>query len=102
MGGRCDSRMTLKRRVEVIVHATGFDPGAAFLPEDARPAPNNLFHGVAHTDVDNLFFVGMFESHRALLPIAEDQAAWVADALAGKLPLPSRDAQRQNAREAAA
>ena len=88
--------------VEVIVHATGYDPAAAFLPEDARPAPNNLFHGVAHTDVDNLFFVGMFEAHRALLPIAEGQAAWVADALAGKLRLPSRDAQRRHAREAAA
>jgi hypothetical protein len=71
------------------------------LPEEARPTPSNLFRGIAHTDVDNLFFVGMFEAHRALLPIAEDQAAWVANALAGKLGLPSRDERRKRARDAA-
>jgi dimethylaniline monooxygenase (N-oxide forming) len=71
--------------VDVIVHATGYHPGAEFLPAGARPTATNLFRGIAHTELDNLFFVGMVEAHRALLPIAADQAAWAADVLAGRL-----------------
>ncbi|MFL5780488.1 MAG: flavin-containing monooxygenase [Thermoleophilaceae bacterium] len=87
--------------VEVIVHATGYHPGGDFLPKEAQPRPNKLFRGIAHTDVEGLFFVGMMEAHRALLPIAEDQATWVADAISGELALPSREAWRELAEEAA-
>jgi dimethylaniline monooxygenase (N-oxide forming) len=83
--------------IDIVVHATGYEPATDFLPEHARPRADRLYRGIAHTDIDNLFFVGLFEAHRALLPIAEDQAAWVADVLAGRIRLPAKELQRQSA-----
>ena len=83
--------------IDVIVHATGYEPATDFLPEHARPRADRLYRGIGHTDTENLFFVGLFETHRALLPVAEDQAAWVADVLAGRIALPAKELQRQSA-----
>jgi dimethylaniline monooxygenase (N-oxide forming) len=83
--------------IDILVHATGYEPATDFLPEHARPHPDRLFRGIGHTDADDLFFVGLFEAHRALLPIAEDQAAWVADVLTGRLSLPDKQRQRESA-----
>ncbi len=83
--------------IDILVHATGYEPATDFLPEHSRPHPDRLFRGIGHTDADDLFFVGLFEAHRALLPIAEDQAAWVADVLVGRLSLPDRQRQRESA-----
>jgi hypothetical protein len=89
-------------RVDVIIHATGFDLPTGFLPEAARPEPARLYRGIAHTDVEDLYFVGLIEAHRALLPIVERQAAWTAHVLKGTRRLPGRDVQRRvAAREAA-
>jgi dimethylaniline monooxygenase (N-oxide forming) len=87
--------------IDIVVHATGYEPATDFLPEHARPQAHRLYRGIAHTDAGNLFFIGLFEAHRALLPIAEDQAAWVADVLAGRISLPGTDRQRQSARQSA-
>jgi cation diffusion facilitator CzcD-associated flavoprotein CzcO len=83
--------------VDAIVHATGYDPATDFLPEDARPAPERLHRLIAHNDAPGLFFAGLFEAQHALLPIAKDQAAWVADALSGRMVLPSRDLRARDA-----
>ena len=83
--------------VDAIVHATGFEPPTDFLPEHARPAPRSLYQGIAHTEAPNLLFVGMMEAHRALLPIADDQAAWVADVLSDRIALPGDDERRSAA-----
>jgi hypothetical protein len=58
--------------VDVIVHATGYHPATDFLAEEARPGPDRLHRLIAHNDAEGLFFVGLFEGHRALLPIAKD------------------------------
>lgn len=87
--------------IDILVHATGYEPATDFLPVQARPRADRLYRGISHTDADNLFFVGLFEAHRALLPIAEDQAAWVADALAGRIALPGTDGQRESAQRSA-
>jgi cation diffusion facilitator CzcD-associated flavoprotein CzcO len=83
--------------VDILVHATGYGPATDFLPEHARPQADRLFRGIGHTDAANLFFVGLFEAHRALLPVAEDQAAWVADVLAGRVSVPDTQRQRESA-----
>ena len=83
--------------VDAIVHATGYDPATGFLPEEARPAPERLHRLIAHNDAPGLFFVGLFEAHHALLPIAKDQAAWLADVLAGRIALPSPEARDREA-----
>jgi flavin-binding monooxygenase-like protein len=87
--------------VDAIVHATGFDPPTDFLPEHARPTGRGLYRGIAHPEVANLYFVGLFEAHRALLPIAEHQAAWTADVLAGRVALPPPETRRRAAAHAA-
>ena len=74
--------------VDVIVHATGFDLPTGFLPPELRPGADGLYRGIAHPDCDGLHFVGLIEAHRALLPIAETQAAWMAAVLSGRLVLP--------------
>jgi dimethylaniline monooxygenase (N-oxide forming) len=86
--------------VDAIVHATGFEPATDFLPEDARPAADGLYRGVVHPNVGGLYFVGLVEAHRALLPIAEQQAAWTADALTGRVAIPTPEERRRVAVEA--
>jgi hypothetical protein len=81
----------------VVVHATGFDPPTEFLPDAAQPSGHNLYRRVLHVDVANLYFVGLVEAHRALLPIAEAQAGWAAAALGGGVELPSEEQRRQQA-----
>jgi hypothetical protein len=84
--------------IDVIVHATGFEPPTRFLPTVAQPGQFNLYRRILHVDVDRLYFVGMFEAHRALLPIAEAQARWTAAVLGGDVPLPSAEDRRTVAR----
>ena len=83
---------------DVIVHATGFDPPTDFLPPGAQPGRHNLYRRIRHVEAAKLYFVGLVEAHRALLPIAEAQATWTAAALAGDVDLPSEEAQRATAR----
>lgn len=106
---RPDIRTTERRRVEfadgsaadadVIVHATGYEPATDFLPAAARPTADNLYRGIAHDDFPDLFFVGMIEAHRALLPIVQDQAAWVADLLSGRIAPPAGEDRRRRTAE---
>jgi dimethylaniline monooxygenase (N-oxide forming) len=84
--------------IDVIVHATGFDPPTEFLPSYAQPGRHNLYRRILHVGVENLYFVGMFEAHRALLPIAEAQGRWTAEALGGAVRLPPVDERRAIAR----
>jgi dimethylaniline monooxygenase (N-oxide forming) len=81
--------------IDVIVHATGFDPPTGFLPEEAQPGRRNLYRRILHVYVANLYFVGLLEAHRALLPIAEAQGAWAAAALDGAVRLPSDEERRK-------
>jgi dimethylaniline monooxygenase (N-oxide forming) len=76
-------------RADVIVHATGFDPPTEFLPDYAHPDARSLYHRIVHTTAPDLYFVGLIEAHRALLQIAEAQAAWTADVLSGRTHLPA-------------
>jgi pyruvate/2-oxoglutarate dehydrogenase complex dihydrolipoamide dehydrogenase (E3) component len=85
-------------QIDAIVHATGFDPPTEFLPGEAQPSRHNLYRRIVHADVENLYFVGMFEAHRALLPIAEAQGRWTAEALSGGVRLPPVDERRAIAR----
>jgi hypothetical protein len=74
--------------VDTIIHATGYEPPLDFLPENARPPASGLYRRIVHPDFSNLFFVGLFEAHHALLPTAEEQAAWTASVLSGRIRIP--------------
>ena len=88
-------------RADVIVHATGFEPPTEFLPDHARPDAHPLYHRIVHTAAPDLYFVGLIEAHRALLQIAEAQAAWTADVLSGRTQLPAAARQIAIAQEEA-
>jgi Flavin-binding monooxygenase-like len=77
------------REIDTIVHATGFDPPGGFLAEAARPDRQPLYRLISSPGHPGLSFVGLVEAHHGLLPIVEQQAGWAADALAGRLALPS-------------
>jgi hypothetical protein len=81
--------------VDAIVHATGYEPPLDFLPQDARPPECGLYRRIVHPDLANLYFVGLFEAHHALLTTAEEQAAWTAGVLSGRVAIPPPDERRR-------
>ncbi len=84
--------------IDTIVHATGFDPPTEFLPQPAQPDRYSLFRRILHVGAPDLYFVGLFEAHRALLGIAESQARWAGMVLAGEISLPDPDERCVRAR----
>jgi dimethylaniline monooxygenase (N-oxide forming) len=77
---------------DIVVYCTGykvtfpfFDPGLIAAPDNDLP----LFRRVFHPDVRNVFFIGLLQPIGATMPLAEAQARWVGDYLAGRYELPS-------------
>ena len=79
---------------DAIIHCTGYRIAFPFLDDalvhargdDAPP----LYHQVVPPEVEGLYFIGLIHSMMSLMPLAEFQAEWVADLLAGAVDLPSR------------
>jgi cation diffusion facilitator CzcD-associated flavoprotein CzcO len=79
---------------DVVIYCTGYNVSFPFLDSDVISTVDNrvdLFHQVFHPVVDNLMFIGLVQPFGALMPVAEAQAGWVADHLAGDYRLPSRN-----------
>jgi dimethylaniline monooxygenase (N-oxide forming) len=91
---------------EAIIYCTGYNVSFPFLGRDVMDVVDNrvsLFHQVFAPEVPGLMFIGLVQPFGALMPVAEAQAEWVADHLAGGYMLPSRDvmlAQIRRDREA--
>jgi dimethylaniline monooxygenase (N-oxide forming) len=89
--------------VDAIVYGTGYRITFPFFDESFLSAPNNdlpLFRRVFRPDMENLFFIALLQPLGAFLPIAEAQAKWVAEYLAGEYALPSNaEMMRQMSRE---
>ena len=87
------------RRADAVLFAIGYDPAFTFLPANLvagfseEYAP--LVRGVAHPEVDGLFFVGTTVGPGALLPMFEVQAAWAAAVLAGAIMWPPPEERRR-------
>lgn len=82
-----------RREFDAIVHCTGYRIAFPFLDErivvggdDAPP----LYHLAVSPEHPDLYFVGLVHSMTALMPIAEAQAEWIGDLLAGTVRLPDR------------
>ncbi|MFN2464401.1 MAG: flavin-containing monooxygenase [Candidatus Dormibacteria bacterium] len=79
-------------RADVIVYCTGYRVSLPFFEPGFISAPDNqlpLFRRVFKVHVDNVFFIGLLQPLGAIMPLAEAQAMWVADYLAGRYALPS-------------
>jgi cation diffusion facilitator CzcD-associated flavoprotein CzcO len=91
---------------DAVIYCTGYNVSFPFLERGVVDVVDNrvdLFHQVFPPDVPGLMFIGLVQPFGALMPVAEAQAEWVADHLAGEYTLPSRDvmqAQIRREREA--
>jgi cation diffusion facilitator CzcD-associated flavoprotein CzcO len=82
---------------DVVVYATGYRVSFPFFAPELIAAPENdlpLFRRVFHPDVPDLAFIGLLQPLGAIMPLAEAQARWVADAWAGDYALPAPEAMR--------
>lgn len=85
-------------RVDVAVFATGYRVSFPFFDEDFLAAPDNeleLYHRVVHPDFPGLYFIGLIQPLGATMPLAEAQAKWVGDLLAGTAGLPEPERMRR-------
>lgn len=82
-------------RFDSIIAATGYDMSFPFL--SAAIAPNrgmklDLYNRVVHPKVPGLYFIGLFDaSGGANIRMMDDQAEYIAAAVAGELKLPSAE-----------
>ena len=77
--------------VDVVVYATGYKVSFPFLDDTVVRAEDNhidLYRRVVSPEHPGLYFVGLVQPLGAVMPIAEAQAHWVADLVAGEVSLP--------------
>lgn len=78
-------------RIDAVICATGYHIAFPFLdPSVMAPDGNQvrLYRHVVHPAVPGLFFIGLVQPWGAIFPLAEAQAAWVGDLIAGRCGLP--------------
>jgi dimethylaniline monooxygenase (N-oxide forming) len=86
-------------RADVVVYCTGYKITFPFFDEELLAAPDNhieLFRRVFHPEIDSLFFIGLIQPLGAIMPLAEEQGAWVGDYLLGRYALPDADRVRRD------
>ncbi len=82
-----------------IIYATGYNLSFPFLDSSILSTGDNrvsLYKYVVHPDCPNLYFIGLIQPWGAIMPLAEQQAEWVGDILAGQCRLPGRSAMQQD------
>lgn len=80
--------------IDVIIWCTGYRITFPFFDEGFISAPGNeiaLFKRIIDPRFSNLFFIGLVQPLCALMPVAEQQAAFVGQYLVGRYVLPPVD-----------
>jgi dimethylaniline monooxygenase (N-oxide forming) len=83
---------------DVVVYCTGYKVTFPFFDGEIVRAEDNhvgLYRRVVHPDHPGLYFIGLIQALGALMPLAEEQAVWVADLLTGKGALPPVEEMRR-------
>ena len=76
---------------DVVVYCTGYKVSFPFLDDTIVRAEDNhvdLYRRVVSPDHPGLYFVGLIQPLGAVMPLAEQQAHWVAELIAGEVTLP--------------
>jgi len=87
-----------RERIDTIILATGYRIAFPFLDAAVMTPDDNLvrlYRNVVHPAVPNLFFIGLVQPWGAIFPLAEAQAGWVGDLIAGRCSLPDRVAMER-------
>ncbi len=80
-----------EEEIDLVVYCTGYKITFPFFDPSVFAAPDNrmpLYRRVASADHPGLYFIGFIQPLGPIMPIAEAQAEWVADLLAGRAALP--------------
>ena len=83
---------------DLIVWATGYQVSFPFFKPDLVSAADNdlpLWKRTVHPDLPGLYFLGLVQPIGAVMPLAEAQSAWIADALTGDYVPPSGEVVRR-------
>jgi dimethylaniline monooxygenase (N-oxide forming) len=83
--------------LDLIVYCTGYKITFPFFDPELVSAEENrlpLYRRVAAVEHPGLYFIGFIQPLGAIMPLAEAQAEWVADLLAGRGALPPADEMR--------
>jgi len=76
---------------DVVVYCTGYRVSFPFFTEEVLRAEDNhvdLYRRVVHPDHPGLYFIGLIQPIGAVMPLAEEQAHWVAEVITGRVTLP--------------
>jgi cation diffusion facilitator CzcD-associated flavoprotein CzcO len=87
---------------DVVVYCTGYKVSFPFLDATVVRAEDNrieLYRRVVDPEHPGLYFIGLIQPLGAIMPLAEAQAAWVADLVTGVGRLPSRAEMRREIAE---
>ena len=87
-----------EEQVDLVVYCTGYRIEFPFLDQRVFAAVDNrmpLYKRVASVESPGLYFVGFIQPLGPIMPLAEAQAEWVADLLAGRVALPSKTEMRE-------
>ncbi len=87
-----------EEEIDLVVYCTGYEIEFPFLAPDVFTARDNrmpLYKRAVSVENPGLYFIGFIQPLGPIMPLAEAQAEWVADLLAGKATLPSDAAMRR-------
>ena len=76
---------------DVIVYCTGYKVSFPFFDEGFISAPDNdlpLYRRTFHPEIEGVYFLGLAQPLGAIMPMAEQQAKWIAALLRGEYALP--------------
>jgi len=76
---------------DVIVYCTGYRISFPFFDPDYISAPENdlpLYRRTFHPEIEGVYFLGLAQPLGAIMPMAEQQAKWIAALLRGEYELP--------------
>lgn len=85
-------------KVDAIIYATGYQVAFPFLAPTLFQTQDNevaLYRYVVAPNHPGLYFIGLIQPLGAIMPLAERQAIWVADILAGRSQLPTPTVMRR-------
>jgi len=87
-----------EEEIDLVVYCTGYKISFPFFDPALVAAEGNrlpLYRRVASVQHRGLYFIGLIQPLGAIMPIAEAQAEWVADLLAGRGSLPGVGEMRE-------
>jgi cation diffusion facilitator CzcD-associated flavoprotein CzcO len=94
-----------EEEIDLVVYCTGYKMTFPFFDPEVFSAADNrlpLYRRVASAERAGLYFIGFIKPLGPIMPLAEAQAEWVADLLAGRATLPPAEEMRRDvAREEA-